>query len=127
MDKEIRAQRVFLSSGYHHLGSALCPKEDFGRSQMSSKEVFVFEQGFDYSKNHQHNTSRQGQGLKIYPTLVSNVLTVDYTEGSLFQVINLLGQQVLVGKTTTQLDVSALTQGTYMLKVGTEVAKFMKQ
>jgi pyruvate carboxylase len=50
-----------------------------------------------------------------------------YTEGSLFQVINLLGQQVLVGKTTQQLDVSALPQGTYVLKVGTEVAKFVKQ
>jgi hypothetical protein len=50
-----------------------------------------------------------------------------YTEGSLFQVINLLGQQVLVGKTTQQLDVSALPQGSYLLKVGTEVAKFVKQ
>ena len=54
-----------------------------------------------------------------------------YTEGSLFQVINLLGQQVLVGKTTPQLNVSALPQGSYVLKVGmevgTEVAKFVKQ
>jgi hypothetical protein len=72
-------------------------------------------------------TKSNGKGLKIYPTLVSNVLTVDYTEGGLFQVINLLGQQVLVGKTTQQLDVSALPQGSYLLKVGTEVAKFVKQ
>jgi Secretion system C-terminal sorting domain len=49
------------------------------------------------------------------------------TEGSLFQVINLLGQQVLVGKTTQQLDVSALPQGAYIFKVGTEQAKFVKQ
>jgi hypothetical protein len=69
----------------------------------------------------------KGKGLKVYPTLVSNVLTADYTEGSFFQVINLLGQQVLVGKTTTQIDVSALAKGTYMLKVGSEVAKFVKQ
>jgi hypothetical protein len=68
-----------------------------------------------------------GKSLKIYPTLVSNVLTVDYIDGSLFQVLNLLGQQVLVGKTTQQLDVSALPKGTYLLKVGTEVAKFVKQ
>ena len=40
---------------------------------------------------------------------------------------NLLGQQVLVGKTTTQIDVSALAKGTYMGEVGTEVAKFVKQ
>ena len=69
----------------------------------------------------------KGKGLKIYPTVVSNVLTVDYTEGSLFQVINLLGQQVLTGKTAQQLDVSALPQGTYILKVGAEQAKFIKQ
>ena len=65
--------------------------------------------------------------LKAYPNPVLNVLTVEYTEGSLFQVINLLSQQVLVGKTAQQLDVSALPQGTYVLKVGTEVAKFVKQ
>ncbi len=72
-------------------------------------------------------TKGKGKGLTIYPTVVSNVLTVEYTEGGLFQVINLLGQQVLVGKTTQQLDVSTLSQGTYVLKVGTEVAKFVKQ
>jgi Secretion system C-terminal sorting domain len=44
-----------------------------------------------------------------------------------FSVMNLLGQQVLVGKTTTQIDVSSLAKGTYMLKVGSEVAKFVKQ
>jgi hypothetical protein len=72
-------------------------------------------------------TKSNGKGLKVHPNPVSNVLTVEYTEGSLFQVLNLLGQQVLVGKTTQQLDVSALPQGTYVLKVGTEVAKFVKQ
>jgi Domain of unknown function (DUF4082)/Secretion system C-terminal sorting domain len=87
---------------------------DFDGTETYSKIVSVVQTG-------------KGRGLKIYPTLVSNVLTVDYTEGSLFQVINLLGQQVLVGKTTQQLDVSALPQGTYVLKVGTEVAKFVKQ
>jgi hypothetical protein len=78
----------------------------------------------------------KGKGLKVYPTLVSNgILTValamnEATEGGQlrdFSVMNLLGQQVLVGKTTTQIDVSALAKGTYMLKVGSEVAKFVKQ
>ena len=70
------------------------------------------------------------KGLKIYPTLVSNgILTVNTEGGQLddFSVTNLLGQQVLVGKTTTQIDVSSLSKGTYVLKVGTEVAKFIKQ
>jgi Secretion system C-terminal sorting domain len=72
-------------------------------------------------------TKGNGKGLKVYPNPVSNVLTVDYTEGSLFQVINLLGQQVLTGKTGQRLDVSALPQGSYILKVGAEQAKFIKQ
>ncbi len=87
---------------------------DFDGTETVSKVVSVEQKG-------------KGKGLKIYPTLVSNVLTVDYIYGSVFQVINLLGQQVLVGKTTQQLDVSALPQGTYILKVGTEQAKFVKQ
>jgi hypothetical protein len=65
--------------------------------------------------------------LAFYPNPVSSLLNIVYTEGASFQVINLLGQQVLVGKTTQQLDVSALPKGTYVLKVGTEVAKFVKQ
>jgi hypothetical protein len=73
--------------------------------------------------------TQQGKGLKVYPTLVTNgILTLD-TEGEQlrdYSVTNLLGQTVLVGKTTQQLDVSHLAQGTYVLKVGTEVAKFVK-
>jgi hypothetical protein len=71
----------------------------------------------------------KGNGLKVYPTLVTNnVLTVD-TEGETrdFSVINLLGQQVLTGTTAAQIDVSVLSKGTYLIKVGTEVAKFVKQ
>ncbi len=82
-----------------------------------------------------------GKGLKVYPTLVSNgILSID-TDGTSgtpsargegvqlpdYSITNLLGQQVLTGKTTQQLDVSRLSQGTYVLKVGTEVAKFVKQ
>jgi Secretion system C-terminal sorting domain len=73
----------------------------------------------------------KGKGLAVYPNPVSNALNVVYTEGSSFQILNLLGQQVLTGKTPPSgaggLDVSALPQGTYILKVGAEQAKFLKQ
>lgn len=65
--------------------------------------------------------------LAIYPNPVSNLLTVENTEGGNFQILNLLGQQVLSGKTTQQLDVSALPQGTYIFKMGAEQVKFVKQ
>ena len=71
--------------------------------------------------------------LAVYPNPVSNLLTVDViarneaTEGSDFQILNLLGQQVFSGKTAAQVDVSALPQGSYVLKVGAEQVKFVKQ
>ncbi|MBL7814131.1 MAG: T9SS type A sorting domain-containing protein [Saprospiraceae bacterium] len=69
--------------------------------------------------------------LAVFPNPVSNLLTVENTEGGNFQIFNLLGQQVLTGKTPPSgaggLDVSALPQGTYILKVGAEQAKFIKQ
>ena len=74
--------------------------------------------------------------LKVYPNPVSNVLTVETdfvlagNEANTFQIYNLLGQQVLHGKAPFGgwgLDVSALPQGTYFLKVGMAQVKFMKQ
>ena len=74
--------------------------------------------------------AQQSNGLKVYPTLVTNgILTIDIEGRQLrdYSVTNLLGQVVLVGKTTQQIDVSALSQGAYLLKLGIEVAKFVKQ
>jgi hypothetical protein len=65
--------------------------------------------------------------LNIYPNPVSNVLTIETDLIGDYQVINLLGQQVLRGKTASQVDVSALPQGSYILKVGLEQVKFIKQ
>ena len=76
--------------------------------------------------------------LKIYPNPVSNTLTIETdfviapNEANCdFQILNLLGQQVLYGKTlpsgTGAIDVSALPQGSYVLKMGAEQVKFVKQ
>jgi hypothetical protein len=70
-------------------------------------------------------------GLKVYPNPTSNVLTIEINNSGDFQIINLLGQQVMTGKTPPSgaggLDVSALPQGSYFLKVGKEQVKFVKQ
>jgi hypothetical protein len=74
---------------------------------------------------------KAANGLKVYPNPVSNILTMETNSVGDYQVINLLGQQVLTGKTPPLgvggLDVSALPQGTYIVKVGVEQAKFIKQ
>jgi hypothetical protein len=73
--------------------------------------------------------STKGNGkLTVYPNPVSNVLTVEVErKGMPFYITNLLGQQVLSGKATPQLDVSALPKGAYFLRIGTEQVKFVKQ
>lgn len=65
--------------------------------------------------------------LKVYPNPVSSVLTIETTEAGDYHIFNLLGQQVLNGKATQRIDVSALPQGAYFLKVGAEQVKFVKQ
>ena len=76
--------------------------------------------------------SKETKGkLVLYPNPVSHLLNIETTETGNYQILNLLGQQVLTGKTpplgTGGLDVSALPQGTYFLKVGAEQMKFVKQ
>jgi Concanavalin A-like lectin/glucanases superfamily/Secretion system C-terminal sorting domain len=75
------------------------------------------------------SVSTKGNGkLTVYPNPVSNVLTVEVErKGMPFYITNLLGQQVLSGKATPQLDVSALPKGAYFLRIGTEQVKFVKQ
>lgn len=63
--------------------------------------------------------------LKIYPSLVSDVINIEAT-GDNLQIINVLGQVVMKEKLTSLIDVSALSQGTYILKIGEAQAKFIK-
>jgi hypothetical protein len=70
--------------------------------------------------------------LKVYPNPATDVLTVDAvdTHGRVylqFQIINLLGQIILRGPLNQVVDVSALPNGTYFVKVGLEQVKFVKQ
>ncbi|MBL7814077.1 MAG: T9SS type A sorting domain-containing protein [Saprospiraceae bacterium] len=66
------------------------------------------------------------QKLSIYPNPASNLLTVDGLEGD-YQIFNLLGQVILRGQAKTLIDISNLSSGSYLLKVGTEQVKFIKQ
>ena len=63
-------------------------------------------------------------GFKYYPNPVKDILNLSYTSSiSNVSVINLLGQQVLtknVNANESQLDLSSLTTGTYLVKVTTE-------
>jgi hypothetical protein len=66
--------------------------------------------------------------VAVYPNPVSNLLTIETGASNFdYHIINLLGQVILRGTAQTQIDVSALPQGSYVLKMGSEQVKFMKQ
>lgn len=66
--------------------------------------------------------------LKIYPSVTTGYLTLEADTKESYQVLNLVGQVILQGNATLQrIDVTSLPNGTYMLKVGNEQAKFIKQ
>ena len=77
------------------------------------------------------NEFNLGDGFKAYPNPVSDILNIEYTdELSNVTVYNLLGQQVLtknVNANTTQINISELNAGTYLVKVSSEkVSKTIK-
>ncbi|MBL7818650.1 MAG: putative Ig domain-containing protein [Saprospiraceae bacterium] len=91
-------------------------------------KIYDFDGKTDYSKVITLSNSSKSR-LIIYPSVTQQFLTIETnTESADYQVFNLLGQQVLTGKTNPQrLDVSALPNGTYMVRVGQEAVKFIKQ
>lgn len=81
---------------------------------------------FTYSKTIAVQSSTK-KGLKIYPSVTSSFLTVDGGNDAAFEIFNILGQSVLTGSIKSQIDVSQLVKGAYWLKVGNDVAQFVKQ
>jgi hypothetical protein len=65
--------------------------------------------------------------LIVYPTVTTSILNNKTTEIIDYQIYTLLGREVLNGKTRQVIDVSSLHKGTYLLKVGVEIVKFIKQ
>jgi hypothetical protein len=77
------------------------------------------------------NQFNLADGFKAYPNPVSNILNIEYTgDLSNVSVYNLLGQQMLTKKltaTSTQIDMSGLNSGTYLVKVeANNVSKTIK-
>lgn len=76
-------------------------------------------------------TSFNSNGFKFYPNPVTSILNLEYSKDiTTVAVFNLLGQEVLVKSVNTnqsQIDMSNLSAGTYMVKVISEgVAKVIK-
>ena len=70
------------------------------------------------------------ESVSLYPNPVKDILTVKAENLQSIEVFNVMGQQVMVSSETT-LDISALTQGVYLIRVvcegGTVTKRVMKQ
>ncbi len=64
--------------------------------------------------------------LYIYPNPVSETLRIDGAEPGSIRVVCDLQGRILLQTTENQLNVSALAEGTYLLKVNDQVVKFVK-
>jgi hypothetical protein len=74
------------------------------------------------------------RALSLHPNPATDILTVEFTKGigttekaTTFEIINLLGQIILRGPLNQSVDVSSLPNGTYIVRVGLEQVKFVKQ
>ncbi len=65
--------------------------------------------------------------LKIYPSVTSDFLSIETDETGIFSVYNLVGQQVMKENNTTRVNISVLPNGTYIVKMGDKIGKFIKQ
>ena len=65
--------------------------------------------------------------LITYPNPVATILTVEQETISDYHIFNLVGQEVMRGTVVRSIDVSALRQGAYCLKIGAEQVRFVKQ
>jgi polyhydroxybutyrate depolymerase len=66
--------------------------------------------------------------LNVFPNPSNSLLQVDSKfQNEAYEIWTLEGKKVAIGKlTSSQLDIALLTQGTYILKVGERVTKFVK-
>ena len=65
--------------------------------------------------------------LDVYPNPVTQVLRADAQPGKAFVVTNSLGQKVMSGDWLGELNVHRLPTGTYILRIGRRVARFIRQ
>ncbi len=106
------ADETPLSINYYRLQSV-----DFDGKTQASNIVSVFR-------------STSGK-LKVYPTVASDKLNIltDNNDAQTFSISDLMGRTVQTGQLNGQkeLSISTLAVGTYVLKVGGDVVKFVKQ
>jgi choice-of-anchor B domain-containing protein len=98
-----------------------------------SPNVNITEAGVDYfyvTNSSVLGMEESNQSFQIYPNPTSSVLTIECGDDIKYAVCDLKGNEVLIGSTSqtkTQIDLSELATGTYLLKVGSQVKLVIKE
>lgn len=66
------------------------------------------------------------EGFKVYPNPTTGVLFVDLVGVATYRIMNVMGQTVMTGQTTKEVDVSGLSAGIYFLSIDGAISKFVK-
>jgi hypothetical protein len=75
------------------------------------------------AREHTHDRAY----LRVYPSVTTGELTIETALTGDFVIYNLLGREFIKGENPQQVDVSTLPTGTYIVKMGDAIAKFVKQ
>jgi hypothetical protein len=67
-----------------------------------------------------------GQHVWVYPNPTHDVLIVKGTDVSMLRVFDMQGR-LLLTENSNQVNVSGLLDGTYLLQIGTQIVRFIKQ
>ena len=68
----------------------------------------------------------QMNSIVIYPNPTQDMLYISGTTPQTLRVYDLQGR-LLINETSMQINVSTLNMGTYLLQIGTQVVRFIKQ
>lgn len=86
---------------------------------------------FDDNEGGAVNTENKLLSIKVFPNPTQEILYVDgINAGDTIRIFSLDGQMLLAstaGNGTISLSVESLSNGVYILQIGTEIVKFIKQ
>ena len=86
---------------------------------------------FDDNEGNTVNTEDNLLSISVFPNPTQEMLYVDgINAGETIRIFSLDGQMLLsstAGNDTLSLSVASLTNGVYLLQIGTEIVKFIKQ
>lgn len=65
-------------------------------------------------------------GFRVYPNPANRVLSVDGVDTGTYQIMNTMGQLLMTGQVSKEIDVSSLSNGLYFINVNGLVSRFVK-